>query len=94
MVTQLYQKSIKTTNLNKLHSVYERAGYSLDVVGGAHEQHVGEVEGEFQVGVGESVVLFRVQNFQQGGCRVSLEAVSCCSVEKEKLKTKHLTLRF
>ena len=49
-----------------LHPVQQGAGDGVGGVGGADEQHVGQVIGHIHVVVGEGGVLLRVQHLQQG----------------------------
>ena len=61
---------------NHFHAVQQRARDRVQGVGGAHEQHFGQVQAQVQVMVEEFDVLFRVQGFQQRRRRVALEALA------------------
>mmetsp|Transcript_28790 Transcript_28790/g.73373 ORF Transcript_28790/g.73373 Transcript_28790/m.73373 type:complete len:463 (+) Transcript_28790:906-2294(+) len=50
-----------------LHAVQQRARDGVQHVGGAHEQHLGQVDGHVQVVVHEARVLLGVQQLQQRG---------------------------
>ncbi|KAL8943147.1 MAG: hypothetical protein Q9211_001097, partial [Gyalolechia sp. 1 TL-2023] len=50
-----------------LHAVEEGSGDGVRHVGGADEEHLGEVDGDVHVVVEEGVVLFRIEEFEQGG---------------------------
>ncbi len=56
-----------------LHAVEQRRRDAVQGVGGADEQHVGQVEAHVQVVVEEVVVLFRVEHLEQGRGRVAAE---------------------
>ena len=58
------------------HAVEQRAGDGIQGVGGAHEEHLGQVQAQIQVVVEEVDVLLRVQGFQQCRRRVALEALA------------------
>ena len=58
--------------MTDLHAVQQGRGNGVQHIRGAHEQHFGEVDGHVQVVVHKSRVLFRVQQLQQGACRVPL----------------------
>ena len=56
---------------DNFHSVQKRR---RNVVGGvcrADKQHLGQIEGYFQIVVGETEILFRIQYFQHCACRVA-----------------------
>ena len=57
---------------NHIHAVEQWPGNGVQLVGGTHEQHLGQVHAYVQVVVQEFLVLFRVQSFQQGRGRVAL----------------------
>ena len=61
---------------NHFHTVQQRAWDRVQGVGGAHEQHFGQVQAQVQVMVEEFDVLLRVQGFQQCRSRVALEALA------------------
>ena len=54
-----------------LHAVEQRTGDGLDHVGRRDEQHVGQVEVDFEVVVAEGVVLRGVEHLEQRGARVA-----------------------
>ncbi len=58
---------------DQLHPVEQRLGDGFEDVGGGQEDHIAEVEFDLQVVVAEGVVLRRVQDLQEGGCRVAPE---------------------
>ena len=62
---QLLQRRI-AGELDHLHAVQQRLGDGVGAVGGAEEQHVGQVVGNIHVMVGKGVVLLGVQYLQQG----------------------------
>ena len=53
--------------LDDLQAVAQRGGHGAEIVRGAEEDHLGEVEGELQVVVDEGPVLLGVEDLQQGG---------------------------
>ena len=57
---------------NHIHPVQQGPGDGVQLVGGTHEQHLGQVHAHVQVVVQEFLVLFRIQGFQQGRGRVAL----------------------
>src|SRR5207244_10372466 len=56
-----------------LEPIEERSGYALQEVRGRDEQYLGEVERHSKVMIRERVILRRVEHFQQGRRRISLE---------------------
>ena len=58
-------------NLDDVHAVCQRARNLEAHVAGADEEDLGEIVGQFQVMIGEGVVLFGVQHFQQRRRRVA-----------------------
>ena len=56
---------------NHIHTVIQRAGNVGSIVGGGNEQHVAEVKRDIKIVILKSLVLFRVQHFQQGAGRIA-----------------------
>ena len=65
-----------TGDLDDLHAVAKRRGDGVELVGGSNKKHLGEIEGDFEVVIGEAVVLFRVKDFEQGGGGVAAKIVA------------------
>ncbi len=51
--------------VDALHAVEERPGDGIELVGGAHEQHLGQIERQVQVMVEEIGVLLGIQHFEE-----------------------------
>jgi hypothetical protein len=56
---------------HELHPVQQSLRNRLDHIGRRQEQHVGQVEVDFEIVIAERMVLCRVKDLQQGSCRVS-----------------------
>ena len=56
-----------------LHPVAQRDGNRVQLIRRGDEHHLGKIERDIKVVVGEGVVLLRIQHFEQGGTRVSAE---------------------
>ena len=59
--------------LDDLHAVAQRLRYAGQHIGRGHEHDVGQVEGQIDEVIGKSVVLLRVEHFEQRRGRVSPE---------------------
>jgi len=57
------------TQLDDLEPISKRRRQRLERVGRAHEHHLGQVERELQVVIGEALVLLGVEHLQQRGLR-------------------------
>ena len=58
--------------IHHLHAVLERSRDVLEVVGGANELHLREIEGDAQIVIGEAIVLGRVEDLEQRRSGVAL----------------------
>ena len=61
---------------NLLHTVEQRRRDGIQGIGGAHEQHLGQIQTNVQVVVEEVDVLLRVQHLEQGRGRIALEGLA------------------
>ena len=62
--------------LDDLHAVQQRAGDGVELVGGADEEHLRQVERLVEIVVAEGVVLLRVEGLEQRGRGVAAEVAS------------------
>ncbi len=69
-----------------LHTVAQGIRNSVQDIGSAHEQDLGQVDGDIQVVVQEAGVLLRVQQLQQRARRVALVACAATVILSCRLK--------
>ena len=62
-----------TREPDHLHPVPQRFGDSREGIRGRHEKDVREIEVQLQVVIGEGLVLFRVQHFQESRAGIPVE---------------------
>ena len=62
--------------LDDLETVSKRPGNGIELVGRGDEHHLRQIEGHFEVVVGERVVLFRIEDLEQRRGRVAAEIVT------------------
>ena len=60
-------------NRDHLHAILQRHRDALQVIRGGDEHDVGQIIVEVQIVVTEGVVLFGIQNFEQGGRGIAAE---------------------
>ena len=61
---------------DELHTVQQRRGNLLGIVGRGQKQHLGQVKGELQVMVAERAVLFGVEHLQHGRGRIAAKVMA------------------
>src|SRR4029079_10299808 len=59
--------------LEHFHAVAERRRNRIEYVRGRQKQHFRQVERNIEVMIAEGIVLLRVENFEQRGCRITSE---------------------
>ena len=62
--------------LDDLHAVQQRPRNGVEHVGRGDEHHLGQIEGQRQVVVGEVVVLLGVEHLEQGAGRIAAEVLA------------------
>ena len=65
-----------TGELDHFQPVEQRRRDGHECIGGGDEHDLGEVESQLQIMIGEGVILFRVEHFQQGRGRVAAEILA------------------
>ena len=60
------------SDLNDLHSVKKRPRNRLQIIGSRDKENIGKIHRDFYIMIFKVAVLFRIQDLQQRGCRISL----------------------
>ena len=60
-----------TGKLDHLHTIAQRRWNRSELIRGADEKNLRKIEGQIEIVIGESVVLFRIENFEKRSRRIA-----------------------
>ncbi len=64
-----------SAHFDQFHTIQQWLGNRIQIISGSDKHHLAQVIVDIQIVVVESRVLFRIQHFQQGGSRITLEVI-------------------
>ena len=70
-----FSSCVYPRDLEDLHTVFQRRGNRVQLVGGGQKQDFGQVEWNLEIVIRERVILFRVQHFEERRRRIAPEVV-------------------